>query len=100
MMPCREDGEGLVFEVQVQPGARREGLLGVYDGALKVGVTARPERGKANRALVGLLAGLFGVPRSRVSILRGEHRRRKVVRVAGAHTEALQSLLAERSSEG
>ena len=100
MIPCREDGEALVFEVQVQPGARREGVLGVHDGALKVAVAARPERGKANRALVELLAGLFGVSRSQVTILKGEHRRRKVVRVAGGDSRVLRSVIAGRSNEG
>ena len=100
MIPCREDGDALVFEVQAQPGASREGVLGVHDGALKVGVSQAAERGKANRALVGLLAGLLGVRRSDVSILRGQRSRRKVVRVSGVRGDALQSLVSGRSAEG
>lgn len=99
MIPCREDEEGLVFEVQVTPGAKRAGLLGTHDGALKVAVSAQPEKGKANRALAALLGRLFGVGRSQVTIIKGEHRRRKIVRVAGVSPRTLRSLVRERSRE-
>ncbi len=93
MIPCRRDGDALVFEVHVQPGARRQGLLSVYDGALKVGVSSAAEKGKANKALAGLLGEVLGVRRSDVTIVTGEHRRRKVVRVAGVKEEQLQVLI-------
>jgi len=93
VIPCRQDGEALVFEVHVQPGARRQGVLGVYDGALKVGVSAAAEKGKANKALAGLLGEVLGVRRSDVTVIKGEHRRRKVVRVRGVSPENLQSLV-------
>ena len=92
MISCRQDGDALVFEVHVQPGARRQGVLGVHDGALKVGVSAAPEKGKANKALAGLLGEALGVRRSDVTIIKGEHRRLKVVRVSGVSQEDLQSL--------
>jgi hypothetical protein len=100
MIRCREDGEGVSFEVRVTPGARRPGLKGEQDGALKLAVSAAAEKGKANRAVAELLAELLGVGRSQVTILQGEHRRQKVVRVTGIRAEALQALGAERSTAG
>jgi len=100
MIPCRQDRDALLFEVQVQPRARRPCLLGVHDGALKVGVAAPAERGRANEALVKILAELLGLRRAQVSIVRGEFSRRKLVRAAGVKPETLQSLVEGRSTEG
>jgi uncharacterized protein YggU (UPF0235/DUF167 family) len=46
-------------------------------------VAAAPERGKANAALVDLLAGALGVPRARVRVVGGQTARRKIVEVDG-----------------
>jgi uncharacterized protein (TIGR00251 family) len=100
MIRCREDGAGVSFRVRVTPGARRPGLRGEQDGSLKVAVSPAAEKGKANRALAELLADLLGVGRSQVTILQGEHRRDKVVRVTGITAGALHALVAERSTAG
>lgn len=68
-----------VLRVRVQPGASRSQVLG-YDGQLlRVRVSAPPEDGRANEAVVALLAEALGVPRSRVRILRGHTSRDKLV---------------------
>jgi uncharacterized protein len=46
-------------------------------------VAAAPERGKANLALVELLADALGIPRARVSVVGGQTARRKIVEVDG-----------------
>jgi uncharacterized protein YggU (UPF0235/DUF167 family) len=56
---------------------------GVVDGVLRVRVAAPPVDGAANRALVALVAGELGVPRSAVRIAAGETGRTKVLEVAG-----------------
>lgn len=53
------------------------------DGILQAKVTAAPVDGKANRALCKLIARRVGVAPSRVSVVRGERSREKVVRVEG-----------------
>lgn len=50
---------------------------------LKLSVTAVPERGKANEAVVELLAGVLGVPKSRIRVLRGGTQPNKLVEVEG-----------------
>ncbi len=63
---------GAVLRVRVQPGAKKDALLGERAGALRVSVTAAPERGKANEAVVELLARSLGLKRSAVTLIAGE----------------------------
>lgn len=66
-------------------------------GRLRVVVSAPPTDGKANRAVVALLAEVFGVPPSAVTILRGETGRKKTVRIEGATQASLDQLLRQAS---
>ena len=75
------------LEVRVQPGAKRNALEAVAGRALKAYVTAPPEGGKANDALVTLLAKALGVARGRVRIVRGHRSRKKLVTIEGVSSE-------------
>lgn len=69
--------------VRVQPGARREGLLGrLASGEWKLAVTAPPEDGRANEAVVQLLCELLDVKRRQFELKRGASSRAKVFEVA------------------
>jgi uncharacterized protein (TIGR00251 family) len=68
---------GIYVDIWVQPGARRPRVIGAHDRALKVAVTARPVDGRANEAVVKMLAGVLGLPPSDVSIVAGHAARRK-----------------------
>lgn len=72
------------MRVRVQPRARVNEIGGERNGALLVRVTAPPVEGRANKAVCRLLAKAAGVPPSRVSVERGDSRRDKLVRIAGA----------------
>ena len=72
----------MTLEIHCQPGARKNEVVGVHGGALKIRVAAPAVEGKANAALVGFLADQFGVPQRAVTIVRGETGRRKTVRIA------------------
>jgi uncharacterized protein len=63
----------------VKPGARKTGIAGVHGGALKLSVSARPERGKANDAVVALLSELL---RADVEVTAGLASQDKTVFVA------------------
>lgn len=80
----RYETRGLVLELHVQPGARRNELVGEHGGRLKVKLAAPPIDGKANRCLLDYLGTVFDVPTARVHLLRGESSRTKTVLVAGA----------------
>lgn len=89
-----EDGDGaVVLAVYVQPGARRDALVGPHGDALKVRVAAPPEDGRANKAVVALLAATLGVPARSVSVIAGEHSRSKRVRIEGVDAAALVARL-------
>jgi uncharacterized protein (TIGR00251 family) len=80
------------LRVRVQPRAKRSELAGRREGALVVRVAAPPVDGKANAAVCALIATAAGVPKSRVSVVRGAGSRDKVVRVEGVEAEALRGL--------
>lgn len=67
--------------VQVKPNSGRNEVVTAEDGSLIVRVTAPPVEGKANGKALELLARHFGVPKSRVRILRGAASRRKTVEI-------------------
>jgi uncharacterized protein YggU (UPF0235/DUF167 family) len=69
--------------VKVSAKASRTGATGWIGDTLKISVTAAPERGKANAAVVEVLAGLLGVAPSAIRIERGAATSRKLVEVAG-----------------
>lgn len=80
--------DGLRVAVKVQPGARRAGIDGAVElaggkAALKLRVTAPPEAGKANAAVIALLAREWGLPKGAIEVAAGASSRNKVLRVAG-----------------
>jgi len=79
---------GVRVFVRLTPRARREAVEGIVadpDGrtALKVAVSAPPEEGKANAALVALLGKSWRLPKSSIKIVGGATERRKTLLVAG-----------------
>lgn len=82
--------------VWVQPGASRARIVGMLDGALKLAVTAPPEKGKANKAVAKLMANELGVAVSAVRIVTGTASRRKTIAVDGLTQQALDVWLADR----
>jgi len=62
---------GIVLPVQAQPRAKKNGIVGCHNGALKVQVTQAPEKGKANDALKKVIARSLGLRKSQVSLLSG-----------------------------
>jgi uncharacterized protein (TIGR00251 family) len=87
------DGDGTVLPVKVQPGARKNAVLGAHAGALRVAVTAPPERGKANEAVAKLLAEAFGCKASQVELVAGATARQKRFLVRGLAPAALGPVL-------
>ncbi|MCU7844133.1 MAG: DUF167 family protein [Candidatus Thiodiazotropha sp. (ex Monitilora ramsayi)] len=78
----RWDGDDLILHLRIQPKASKDALCGPYgDNEYKITLTAPPVDGKANAHLVRFIAKRFGVPRSNVSLVSGEHSRSKCVRL-------------------
>jgi uncharacterized protein (TIGR00251 family) len=67
--------------VTVKPHARIDSLTRVADGEYQVSVHAPPEDGKANQAVMELLARHFRVPKSAIKIVRGHASRKKLISI-------------------
>ena len=89
----RAQGDTLVLELHVQPGAARTEVAGLHGERLKLRVRARAVEGEANAALIEYLAERFGVAKRDVAIEAGETSRQKRVRVRGARVSP-ETLLA------
>ena len=79
--------------VRLQARARRDELVGIRDGVLLARVSAPPIDVRANEALCRLIASWIGVAASRVTMVRGQRSRDKLVRVEGLEASALRDLL-------
>jgi uncharacterized protein (TIGR00251 family) len=63
--------EGTILPVRAKPGAKRNELIDERDSALLVGITAPPEHGKANEAIIELLASSLGLRRAQIELVGG-----------------------------
>ena len=71
------------LRLRVSPGAGRAGIVGRHGDAWKVRVTAPPEDGRANEAVLRLLADALSVPRRALSLVSGQGARDKIVLLDG-----------------
>jgi uncharacterized protein len=83
--------------VRLTPNASRDALEGLETAAdgecwLKARVTAVPEDGKANKALIKLLASKLRVPKSSISLISGDTARKKILRLEGEPEDLIQKL--------
>ena len=88
---------GTRLRLRVAPGSRRPGVAGKHGDAWKVRVAQPPEDGRANDAVVVLLAEALGLPRSAVSIVSGHSGRDKIVALDGIDRAEADRRLGERS---
>lgn len=85
--------DGCVLCVRARPGARRNGIVGEQAGALKVAVTAPPDKGRANDAIVEVLADALGIKRSQIELISGPTSRQKKFLVRGLTADTLRNHL-------
>jgi uncharacterized protein (TIGR00251 family) len=90
MIQVSDHPEGCVVAVRAQPGARRNAVLGEQAEALKVAVTAPPDKGRANEAIVELLSSWLGIKRSQVELVSGATSRLKKFLLRGLKAEAVR----------
>ena len=79
------------LKVRVQPGSSRNEVVLSEDGSLRVYVTAAPEGGKANKAMIALLSKALGVARSGITIAKGHASRDKLVVVEGVGSSEVRT---------
>jgi uncharacterized protein (TIGR00251 family) len=86
-------------KLRVSPGATRAGIVGRHGDGWKVRVSAPPERGRANDAVVGLLAQTLAVPRESVTLVSGHGGRDKVVELFGVAPAEIERRLSSAAGE-
>ena len=85
--------EGCILPVRAQPGARKSRIVGEHAGSLKIAVSAPPEGGRANKALVEALSRVLGIKRSQIELASGETSRQKQFLVRGISEAQLRAAL-------
>ena len=81
------------LKLRVSPGARRPGIAGRHGDAWKVRVSEPPEGGRANEAVLRLLARTLRVPRASVAVVSGHASRDKIVLLEGLDQSQTERLL-------
>lgn len=101
---ARAAADGLRLRVKVTPKAARDGIGGIWGeadtAALKIAVTAPAEGGKANAAVIKLLAKAWGLAKSDISVLAGATDRRKTLLIAGDAGRLMTQLRRWAASSG
>ncbi len=69
--------------IRVVPKAKRQEVKELGEGVYKVWVSAAPDKGKANKAVIKAMADFLGVSKARLKIIRGHNSRDKVLEVQG-----------------
>jgi uncharacterized protein len=100
MIEVTPHSRGSVLCVRAQPGAKKDAVLGERAGALRVAVSAAPEKGKANGAIVDVLAESLGCKRSQIALICGETSRDKRFLIEGISPDDLRAKIAATLPQG
>jgi uncharacterized protein (TIGR00251 family) len=85
----------LVFNIKVAPGSSKTEVVGIYNGMLKVRLSAAPEKGKANQALIRLLSEKFNIPKAQITITAGLTSKIKRVSVENITSQTINAILSD-----
>lgn len=77
----RYEGDSLIIRLYVQPGAKRNEIVGIIQDELKIRLMSPPIEGRANSALIKYLSQLFQVPQSNIRLKSGEKSRHKTMEI-------------------
>jgi hypothetical protein len=86
------------LKVKVVPGASRSELSGWLGDTIKIRVSAPPENGRANSAVIALLAEELGVSGKTINITAGKGAQRKIIEIQGLSSSELMETLGVQST--
>lgn len=90
MIDLTDHPRGTVLPVRARPGARKNAILGEHAGSLRVAVATKPEAGKANVAIQGVLAESLGFKASQIDLLSGQTSREKRFLIVGVAADVVR----------
>lgn len=85
--------EGIRLEVKIQPSSKKDEIVGIIDGKLKIKLKAKPVKGEANKNCIIFLANLFNVNKSDIIIERGLKSRNKLILIKNLSIDKLKNKL-------
>lgn len=88
-----EREEGVLLSLKVAPKAKKNAMTGLHDGQLKISVTAPPEKGKANQAVINLLAKSLHLKKNYLQLVSGETSQQKKILVHGVSLPELSEMI-------
>ena len=74
-------GNDIIIKVKIVPGSSKNKIIGVYNDALKITITAPPVEGKANKKCITYLAKYFDVAKSKIEIISGQTSKNKLIKI-------------------
>ncbi|PID76939.1 MAG: hypothetical protein CSB24_04130 [Deltaproteobacteria bacterium] len=96
MFVSTKKGGGTLLRVYVQPRSSKNKIAGLYDGHIKINLTAPPVNGAANQAAAVFLAKCLNIAKNRVRIHSGLQARKKTFLVQGLSQEEVRSYVLEK----
>ena len=74
-------GNDIVIKIKIVPASSKNKIVGVYNNALKIAITAPPVEGKANKKCITYLAKYFDVAKSKIEIISGQTSKNKLIKI-------------------
>ena len=74
-------GNDIVIKIKIVPSSSKNKIVGVYNKALKITITAPPVEGKANKKCIAYLAKYFDVAKSKIEIISGQTSKNKLIKI-------------------
>ena len=90
-------GNDIVIKVKIVPGSSKNKIVGVYNNALKIAITAPPVDGKANKKCIAYLAKYFDVAKSKIEIISGQTSKNKLIKIYDISQEEILEKLEKTS---
>ncbi len=85
--------DGVLLLVKAKPNSRSNQACGVFDGMLRISITATAEKGKANQAVIAVLAKTFSVPKAQIELIHGRTSANKTLLIRGKTVNELRDII-------
>lgn len=93
MLNLKEDKNGVVFTVKVQPRSSKNEICGIYGDAVKIKLTSPPVEGEANESLINFLSKSLNICKGQIEIIGGHKSKNKLIKMRGVKRERIEECL-------
>lgn len=83
MINIKEEKDGISIKVSVIPNSSKSFVAGILDGVLKIKLNSPPIEGRANKEVIEFLSKLLGIPKTSITILKGDKNKLKTLLLKG-----------------